>query len=159
SGAVADQVCGCKKSNGKVKKLTSGVTFTCPPTQTAICWNEQPSPGDFGVGVHDDTTPSVPGDSSYFAVPFTKEAWDPANMHDAGAPTDLIAPVSGRYLVTAAVGFAETASPMDPAFNLRELLILNCGGPAASCSGTLVSGDGVFGQVIRNATVSTPVEE
>jgi hypothetical protein len=72
----------------------------------AVGFAQQSGIVDIGAGVHnyDATLVSVP-DISLLAVPFTAEDWDTAALHDNTDPTKLVAPVAGRYLVTAAVGF------------------------------------------------------
>ncbi len=109
---------------------------------------------EISVGVVGGYSLLVPGDLSDVNVPFASEAWDTADMHDPGAPAALIAPVAGRYLVTAAVGFRETASPADPSSNLRGLVITTDFGICFGAVSTAIGG--CFGGVLVNATESTP---
>lgn len=132
-GTISVDAPTCSAATEKLQ--WDGSSFQCGVESTAP---------DIGVGIQNSGVAVTSG--PYFTVPFTSEDWDTANMHDAGAPGDLVAPVAGRYLISAVVLFGETASPTDPNFNLRELIIFKSGG-------------GSFGQVLTNATTSSPVEE
>lgn len=122
--AMAAQLCGCKKlSNGRVARIAVGtVSPPCnPASQATICWNDDtppPPPPDFSAGAHnyDATHVTVP-DVSYLWVPFPTKDWDTANILDGTDPTKLVAPIAGRYLVTAAVGFSGNGN------GLRELIL------------------------------------
>jgi hypothetical protein len=56
--AAGAQVCGCKNSSGRLRRVTATPPpLTCPGTWTLVCWNEDPPPGDISVqcGGVDDT--------------------------------------------------------------------------------------------------------
>lgn len=63
------------------------------------------------------------------ALAFTSEVWDTASMHDNASNTDrLVAPVAGKYLIVAQVGFAANAT------GYRAVSIRNSGGGVLAAS-------------------------
>jgi hypothetical protein len=101
------------------RKRVQSVAFAREAEHSETCetCSTAPSLPDFGVGVRIPNGTISLSDGASLVLPFSIEDWDPSNMHDGGDPTALVAPVAGRYLVTATARFS--ANPT----GIREIYI------------------------------------
>lgn len=109
SGSPGAQVCGCKNSKGRISRI-SQPPVTCSSTQTQVCWNEDPPPGDISARVFNSADIPVPSDTPTFLT-FDSERWDTDSIHDTSVnPGRLTARTAGKYFIFAHVAWEESVS-------------------------------------------------
>jgi len=125
SGTISVAAPMCSATTEKL--LWDGTAFQCGTDQ------DEPET-DVSVSAYASGTVSVPDGPAYFTVPFDVEYYDTANMHDNVTDNGkFFAPVDGKYLVTAFVGFSNSA------VGIREVIMFDSAGR-------------FFGQVITGAS-------
>jgi hypothetical protein len=83
-----------------MRKTTAGAPLTCRPSQTLVCWNEDPPPGDISARVHRTSTyPVGTSCANLVHIPFEQERWDTNNFWDLSQPTRLTIQTPGKYFV------------------------------------------------------------